>query len=165
MQIQTTRFGVVTVDPDHLITFPRGIVGLNDCVRFTLLQWGQEGPYYWLQSTDQPEVAFLVVDPAHFFKDYHVSIREDTQADLNLADAKDGQMLVICNCAGEWLTGNLLGPLVINTKTRVAQQVVLTDKKWTCRQPLVRLSGAGGETGTSASSAAAPVKALAARAA
>ena len=165
MQIQTTRFGVVSVDPDHLITFPRGLVGLSDCVRFTLLQRGEKSVYYWLQSTDQPELAFLVVDPGEFFKDYHVSIREDTQADLNLTDAKDGQMLVICNCAGEWLTGNLLGPLVINTKTRVAQQVVLTDKKWTCRQPLVRLSGAGGETGTSASSAAAPVKALAARAA
>src|SRR4051812_31457471 len=76
MQIQTTRFGVVTVDPDHLITFPRGIVGLPDCVRFTLLQRGEKGPYYWLQSTDRPEVAFLVVDPGEFFKDYNVSIRE-----------------------------------------------------------------------------------------
>ena len=157
MQIQTTRFGVVTVDPDHLITFPRGIVGLPDCVRFTLLQRGEKGPYYWLQSTDQPEVAFLVVDPGEFFKDYNVSIREDTQADLNLTDAKDGQMLVICNRAGEWLTGNLLGPLVINTKTRVAQQVVLTDKKWTCRQPLVRLSGAGQDEGSSEKAAATSV--------
>ena len=47
--------------------------------------------------------------------------------------------LVICNRAGEWLTGNLLGPLVINTRTRIGQQIVLTEKKWTCRQPLVRL--------------------------
>ena len=108
-----------------------------------LLQRGEQGPFYWLQSTDMPEVAFLVVDPNEFFKDYHVSIREETQEHLNLTDAKEGQMLVICNRAGEWLTGNLLGPLVINTRTRVAQQIVLTDKKWTCRQPLVRLSGAG----------------------
>jgi flagellar assembly factor FliW len=145
MQIQTTRFGVVTVDPDHIITFPRGLVGLGDCVRFTLLPHGEQGAFYWLQSTDLPEVAFLVADPNEFFKDYHVSIREETQEHLNLTDAKEGQMLVICNRAGEWLTGNLLGPLVINTRTRVAQQIVLTDKKWTCRQPLVRLSGAGRE--------------------
>jgi flagellar assembly factor FliW len=46
---------------------------------------------------------------------------------------------VICNRVGEWLTGNLLGPIVINNKTKQAQQVVLTEKKWTTRQPLVRL--------------------------
>jgi flagellar assembly factor FliW len=67
-------------------------------------------------------------------------IREETQADLNLTDAKDGQVMVICNRgAGGWITGNLLGPLVINTVSRLAVQVVLTEKKWTCRQPLLRL--------------------------
>ena len=144
MQIQTTRFGSVTVDPNHIIIFPRGLVGFPDQVRFALLRGAPaptpaEGPFYWLQATDQPELAFLVANPAHFFKDYHVSIREETQADLNLADAKDGQLLVICNRAGDWLTGNLLGPLVINTRTKIGQQVVLTEKKWTCRQPLIEI--------------------------
>jgi flagellar assembly factor FliW len=35
-----------------------------------------------------------------------------------------------------------LGPLVINTASRVGHQVVLTEKKWTCRQPLMRLQAA-----------------------
>jgi flagellar assembly factor FliW len=140
MQIQTTRFGVVTVDPNHLMTFPQGLIGFAGPARFALLQPNQSGAFYWLQSADEPETAFLVVDPALFFKDYQVSIREETQEDLDLVDAKDGQILVVCNRAGEWLTGNLLGPLVINTRTRLGQQVVLTEKKWTCRQPMVRLS-------------------------
>lgn len=139
MHIQTTRFGTITIDPDHVITFPRGMLGMSDCVRFTLLQRHDPEPFYWLQSTDLPEVAFLVADPAYFFKDYHVSIREETQQDLDLTDEKDGQTLVICNRAGDWLTGNLLGPLVINTRTRTGRQIVLTDRKWTCRQPLLRL--------------------------
>ena len=142
MQIQTTRFGVVTVDPDHVMTFPHRLVGFEDdagASRFTLLQSDDWGPFYWLQSAENPELAFLVVDPALFFKDYEVCIREETQQDLDLTDAKDGQVLVICNRAGQWITGNLLGPVVINTRTRVAQQLVLTEKKWTCRQPLIRL--------------------------
>jgi flagellar assembly factor FliW len=49
------------------------------------------------------------------------------------------QVFVICNKVGEWLTGNLLGPLVVNAHNRLAQQVVLTEKKWTTRQPLMRL--------------------------
>ena len=49
------------------------------------------------------------------------------------------QVFVICNNVGEWLTGNLLGPLVVNAENRLAQQVVLTEKKWTTRQPLLKL--------------------------
>ena len=141
MQLQTTRFGSVSVDPEHVMTFPQGMLGIGEggAARFALLQSDDWGPFYWLQSADDPAVAFLVVDPALFFKDYQVLIREETQADLDLADAKDGQIMVICNRAGDWLTGNLLGPLVINTRTHLAQQIVLTEKKWTCRQPLVRL--------------------------
>ena len=123
MQIQTTRFGVVTVDPAHVMTFAHGLVGFENeagASRFALLQSDDWGPFYWLQSADDPQLAFLVVDPALFFKDYQVSIREETQQDLDLTDAKDGQVLVICNRAGEWITGNLLGSLVINTRIRVA---------------------------------------------
>jgi flagellar assembly factor FliW len=142
MQIQTTRFGVVTVDQTQLMTFPRGLIGFAGPVRFAVIKPDPQAAFYWLQSDSDEDVAFLVVDPNLFFKDYDVSIREETQADLNLADAKDGQLLVICNRAGEWVTGNLQGPLVINLRTRIGQQVVLTEKKWTCRQPLVRLQEA-----------------------
>ena len=49
------------------------------------------------------------------------------------------QVFVICNKVGDWLTGNLLGPILVNARNRLAQQVVLTEKKWTTRQPLLRL--------------------------
>ena len=140
MEIQSTRFGTINVEADALLTFPRGLIGMTDLARFALVPPpAPDAAFYWLQSVEDPAVAFLVCDPNRFFKDYHVSIREETQADLDLADAKDGQLLVICNRVGEWVTGNLQGPLVVNTRTRVGQQVVLTEKKWTCRQPLLKL--------------------------
>jgi flagellar assembly factor FliW len=140
MEFETTRFGLINAKEGDIITFPRGMIGMADLSRFVMMPLAaQEPTFYWLQSLDDPTVAFLVVDPTRFFKDYSVSIREETQADLNLADAKDGQLLVICNRVGEWITGNLQGPLVINARTRMAQQVVLTEKKWTCRQPLLKL--------------------------
>jgi flagellar assembly factor FliW len=48
-------------------------------------------------------------------------------------------VFVICNKVGDWLTGNLLGPIVVNAQNRLACQVVLTEKKWTTRQPLIKL--------------------------
>ena len=101
--------------------------------------------FYWLQATSDPDVAFLVTDPQPFFKDYDVPIREETQQDLHLADTKDGRVMVICNRVGEWLTGNLMGPLVVNTVARLGQQMVLTEKTWSHRQPLVKV-GLGQQT-------------------
>ena len=140
MQIQTSRFGAVNVKEDQMVTFAHGLIGFSKAVQFALLPAPDNAGFYWLQSVDDAELAFLVTDPTPFFKDYDVPIREETQQDLQLADTKDGRLLVICNRVGEWLTWNLLGPLVINTATRIGVQVVLTEKKWTCRQPLIKLA-------------------------
>ena len=143
MQIESSRFGSITIAEDQVINFRHGLIGLSDVTRFVLLAAGtanKEPLFYWLQALEDPSVAFLVTDPNLFFKDYDVPIREETQDELNLADTKDGRVLVICNRVGEWLTGNLLGPLIINTATQKGEQVVLTaEKKWTCRQPLMKL--------------------------
>jgi flagellar assembly factor FliW len=56
-----------------------------------------------------------------------------------LDDINATQVFVICNRVDDWLTGNLLGPIVVNAQNRLASQVVLTEKKWTTRQPLIKL--------------------------
>jgi flagellar assembly factor FliW len=139
MEIETTRFGRLSVDDDRVITFPRGLLGFPDYARFALIQTGEENYFFWLQSTDEPSLAFVVTDPSIFFKDYEVPMREETQQDLQLTDAGLAQLFVICNKVGDWLTGNLLGPILVNAGNRLGTQVVLTEKKWTTRQPLMRL--------------------------
>jgi flagellar assembly factor FliW len=140
MEIKTTRFGVLTVDEDRLMTFPRGLLGFPSHQRFALVQTGQGNYFFWLQSVEDPSLAFVVTDPTTFFKDYEVPIRDETLGDLEFSDLKFAQVFVICNKIGDWLTGNLLGPIIVNSENRIAQQVVLTEKKWTTRQPLLRLA-------------------------
>ena len=153
MEIETTRFGRLTVDDSRIINLPRGLLGFPDYTRYALIQTSEENYFFWLQSADEPNLAFVVTDPAIFFKGYEVPLRDETRHDLGLgAPAEDEvqtlttltagtflQVFVICNKVDEWLTGNLLGPLVVNAQNRLAQQVVLTEKKWTTRQPLLRL--------------------------
>ena len=139
MEIETTRFGQLNVDDERIMTFPRGLLGFPNHTRFALIQTGEENYFFWLQSVDEPNLAFVVTDPSIFFKDYEVPVREETFADLELADMSTAQVFVICNKVDEWLTGNLLGPIVVNTTNRLAQQVVLTEKRWTTRQPLLKL--------------------------
>ncbi len=139
MEIETTRFGTLTVDDDRVMTFPHGLLGFPEYTRFALIQTGEENYFFWLQSVDEPALAFVVTDPTIFFKDYEVPVRDETIAELQLTDLGHVQCFVICNKVEEWLTGNLLGPIVVNAQNRTGQQVVLTEKKWTTRQPLIQL--------------------------
>jgi flagellar assembly factor FliW len=139
MDIESTRFGRLSVGDERIITVPKGLLGFPNHTRFALIQTGAENYFFWLQSIDEPNLAFVVTDPSIFFKDYDVPIREETQAELQLSDISLAQVFVICNKVDEWLTGNLLGPIVVNAANRTGQQVVLTEKKWTTRQPLLKL--------------------------
>ena len=142
MDIQTTRFGVITIEEDRVMTFTNGLLGFPEHTRFALIQTGTENYFFWLQSVDDPNVAFIVTDPTIFFKDYGMPLRDEHRQELQLSDDSLAQVFVICNKVGEWLTGNLLGPIIVNAQNCLAMQVVLTEKKWTTRQPLLRLQSA-----------------------
>ena len=139
MEIETSRFGRMEVDDERIITFERGLLGFPDLTRYALIQAGEDNYFFWLQSVDEPGLAFVVTDPTIFFKDYDLLLKDDTRQEIGLDDDAFAQVFVICNKVGDWLTGNLQGPLVVNARNRCGQQIVLNDKKWTTRQPLLRL--------------------------
>ena len=66
-------------------------------------------------------------------------IRQDQADDLRLARLEDAQVLVIVNKVGDTLTANLQGPIVCNTEVRVAEQLVLAEKRWTTRHPIMTI--------------------------
>jgi flagellar assembly factor FliW len=71
-----------------------------------------------------------------------VQIRPEQMASLALKDLADAQVFVIVNKVDQTLTGNLQGPLVVNTLTRQGEQMVLAEKKWTTRHPLLKVNAA-----------------------
>jgi len=71
--------------------------------------------------------------------DYAVPIRPDQMAELGLQRLEDAQAFCIVNKVDDVLTGNLQGPLVVNTITRSGEQLVLAEKRWTTRHTLIRV--------------------------
>lgn len=140
MEIETTRFGRINVDESRVLSIPRGLLGFPSYDRYALIQTNDENYFFWLQCVDEPNLAFVITDPTIFFKDYTVPMKDELEQEIGLEDAQAIQTFVICNKVGDWLTGNLLGPIVVNVANCRASQVVLTEKKWTTRQPLMRLS-------------------------
>jgi flagellar assembly factor FliW len=138
MEVRTTRFGVIDVAEDRVITFPKGLLGFSGQRRFCLLEPAEDACFFWLQSLDEPGLAFVVTDPALFVREYTVPIRQEQLDELGIAKLEDAQVFVIVNKVDEWLTGNLQGPLVINTLSRSGEQLVTADKKWTTRHRLIK---------------------------
>ncbi|MEM7623295.1 MAG: flagellar assembly protein FliW [Planctomycetota bacterium] len=147
MEVRTTRFGVVEIAEDRVIEFPKGVLGFPEHRRYCLLQPGDDACFFWLQSLDDPDLAFVVTDPTLFVKEYSVPLREEQLAELGLSGLDGAQVFVIVNKIEDRLTGNLQGPLVVNTAGRVGEQVVLAEKRWTTRETLMRL-GTGAPAAT-----------------
>ncbi len=139
MILQTTKFGPVEVDEQRVITFAEGLLGFPEHHRYVLLQPSDDACFFWLQSMDAPDLAFIVTDPAIFLADYRVPLRSEQQVALGIEKIEDAQVFVIVNRRGAMLTGNLQGPLVVNATTRVAEQLVLADKRWHTRVELLHL--------------------------
>lgn len=146
MEVRTTRFGVIEIAEDRVITFTDGLLGFSDRKQYCLLQPGDDACFFWLQSVDDPNLAFVVTDPTFFEQDYSVPIRPEQMESLGIEKLEDAQVFVIVNKIDDQLTGNLQGPLIINTLGKAGEQVVLSDKRWTTRHPLMRVASSSDQT-------------------
>lgn len=92
-----------------------------------------------LRSLEDPDLRFLVLPPAAFFPDYAPVVDDATVAELDITSADDVLVLVVLN-AGDSLgstTANLAAPVLVNTVTRKARQVILDDPSLSVSTPLV----------------------------
>ena len=139
MIIETSRFGQVEVDENRLITFEEGILGFPNEHDYALIQTGEGSGFYWLQSADNKELAFVVCDPRLFVADYQVPVKLEELQKVGIVEPSSAQVFIIVNKVDNLLTGNLQGPLVVNVQNRRARQLVLSDKRYSTRHPLMRV--------------------------
>ncbi len=125
MLIKTTRFGSLEVEPEDLITFPAGLLGLEDCREWVLLADAQNNSLGWLQSVLKPEIALAVVSPRRFVPQYQMRVARAELAPLELPEVKEAQVVVIVGKNDRTITLNLKAPLVINADRRLGRQVIV----------------------------------------
>ncbi|MBF0423719.1 MAG: flagellar assembly protein FliW [Magnetococcales bacterium] len=138
MEIHGTRFGVLEFEESEIITIGDGLLGFPLSNRFLLFPYGQDSSFFWLQSVDEPEIAFIVINPFDFFADLEFAIQdEDTQA-LGLERGEDVEvfsLVTIPEGRPEEMRTNLAGPVVVNTVNRKGKQILI--KEFSPRQPLI----------------------------
>ena len=130
--IESAALGRLEVPQASVYTFPSGIIGFDAYRRFALVPSGRDG-VLWLQSADEPALAFVLVDPFRAVPGYTADIPDAETASLGAGTPDELLVLAIVTLPGDAAhpaTANLRAPLVLNVKTRRARQVVLLDDRF-----------------------------------
>lgn len=111
------------------ITFVEGIPAFEHLRDFVILSNEDEAPFLWLQSVDDPSLAFITVDPFLVYPDYRPDIPEADIAKLKIQSEEDVIVLVIVNIKNktQGITVNLVSPIIVNWKAQLGAQVLLNN--------------------------------------
>jgi len=138
MQIDTLRFGPVEVDPNKVIDFDEGIPGLEQYKKYALLQFEDSYPIVWLQSMDDSGICLPVLDTFTVLPDYMFDIDESDVKALELSSPDELHVVsvVVIPEDIQGMTVNLAAPVIINTLTGKAKQIVLGGSEYNVRAPV-----------------------------
>ena len=138
MQVKTKTMGTVEVASERMIKMPVGLFGFEKYTDYVLINSEYE-PLIWLQSLQERNLAFLLIDPFLIGDDYEIDVDDKTLAKIGITQPSDVVVFSIVTVPNDGgpVTANLQGPLIINKKNKEALQVVLTDPKWTTKHNIL----------------------------
>ena len=143
MQIKTTRFGTIDIEEEKIIKMPSGMLGFPDKKTFIILQHQENSPFFWYQSVDDPGLAFVITDPFLFIPDYKIDLEVTLKEMLWNGDGNDRDLnlFIVVNIPrgmAHKMTGNFIGPILVNEKVYQAVQIVLSNSPFTHKFPLFK---------------------------
>lgn len=140
MKVINTRFGQVEYDPAKTLHFPSGLIGFENLREFIVMPNIKRGPLFWIQSVEDPEIAFVLTDPTNFFVDYRVAPDDNEKEKLGMKEEDDCHALVVVTVnSGSDFTFNLLAPILYAPGSNRAIQVVLEQSNYSTKMPLPKV--------------------------
>ena len=138
--VKTGRFGQLTVGNDEKIRMPQGVLGFPEYTEFCLVDPGDETLILWLQSLQNPDIAFPLLEPKIFRPDYAARLSAAELRELKLENINQSAVFSILTIPDDitQMTANLKAPLVINLKEQIARQVVLQENEYTIKHMMFK---------------------------
>ncbi|MBF0108995.1 MAG: flagellar assembly protein FliW [Magnetococcales bacterium] len=138
MEVQGTRFGTLSFDAEDIIQLADGLLGFPMSRRYIMFPYSDDSSFFWLQSVDEPEISFIVINPFDFFANIEFEIADEDARAIGLEKSEDVEMFTLVTIPEgqpEDMRTNLAGPVVVNTRTRKGKQILLG--QYSARQPLI----------------------------
>lgn len=135
-KLSTFHFGEIEFDEEKIIKFPWGLPGFPDDTRFLLMsEKDDEDMFFWLQSADNGDVAFTLMNVYGVLPDYDPRVGQEALDELG--EMAEGP-LEIYNIAVipedvRQMRVNLKAPVVINADAGLGAQVVCENEEYPIR--------------------------------
>jgi len=139
MIIKSDRFGEIRVDENNILYFASGLFAFESLTRFVLLDIAESPIFKWLQPVENPEIAFLLVDPFTIKKDYCVELDDTLVNELGIEEQEDVLIyttVTIPESGFKNATTNLIGPIIINWRGKKGKQIIVEKGDIDIKYPL-----------------------------
>jgi len=141
MQVKTKWFGTLEIGEDKIITFQKGLIGLDKFKKYTIVyntEKSDTATIMWLQSIEDENIAIPVMNPELFMTDYDPII-EDALLE-SLGDIETAELIVLVTLTVPSdiikMTSNLKAPIIINSDNLKACQIIADNEKYTVKYPV-----------------------------
>jgi len=126
LQYSTKRFGVIDVGEEQVIRVKGGLLGFTNLHKYIIIHHRGQGPFVWLQSLEQPELAFPLIDPHVVYPDYLLEISREDAEEIGIENENDVEIfvLVAMRSGKRQMQLNMQGPLIVNRKNSQAMQFI-----------------------------------------
>ncbi len=141
MIVKTAKFGDVEVEESRIFDFVMPVIGFNDLTKYIILDPNQDTLFKWLQSVEEPSLAFPIISVAALNYDYSVDLSDNV---INALEIKNAESLLVMNITSipqdnpRGTTINLLAPLIFNLDTQKAGQIVLSGSGYDISYPMFK---------------------------
>lgn len=136
MIYKTRDFGEREIPDSKVIIFKQPVFGFDDYKRYTLIFDEEIGEQIvWLQSLEEPGLCFLLFNPSQFEDFYKPEITEENEKLLGTGEYACWTVLSLKEDF-EASTVNLKSPVIINSTTGVAAQILL-EQDYPVRHPIM----------------------------
>lgn len=137
MEVKTKRFGTIQATEEHFIFFRDGMIGMSALKKYILVESPSFPLILWLQSCEDAGIAFPVIEPYFFKKDFKAQTTDADRVCLKQAPTDRLKNFVVLTIPEklEDMTANLKAPVVVNLTKGLASQVILQEKSYEVRHP------------------------------
>jgi flagellar assembly factor FliW len=138
MRVMTKARGAVEMDDRQKVHFPTGIYGFEKFKDYALLDASQQ-PFYWLQSLDVQELAFILINPFLFRPDYRLDVDDRELEEIGLSRPEDALVFAIVTVPpiAAPMTANLQGPVIINRVNQLGIQAIVKGESWKVKHDIL----------------------------
>ena len=124
MLLETRAYGPVEIEETQLLEFPEGLLGFEDHRRFALID-AHKKPFFWLQSVEDPRIAFILIKPSTFRDHYDPGIELEELEPIGASSLSDCLVFAIVTILDVGpMTANLQGPIFVCKATRKGMQCI-----------------------------------------